>query len=365
MRFAAEFRSESRAAAIADAIKRCATKSWRIMEVCGGQTHTIMQYGLQDLLPEKIELLHGPGCPVCVTGLDLIDKAIAIAARSDVIFCSYGDMLRVPGSSQDLNDVKAAGADVRVVYSPLDCLRIARENREKKVVFLAIGFETTAPANAMAVKQAKQQQLENFFLLCSHVTVPPVIEGLLRSQDNVVQAFLGPGHVCSVMGFRQYERVSQTYKIPIVITGFEPLDILDGIYKAVVQLEESRYCVENQYKRVVERNGNAPAQKVMEEVFEVCDQNWRGLGVIAQSGLRLNESYRRYDAENVFHVKTQPVEIVSPCISAEVLKGLKKPHDCPAFGKECTPEHPLGATMVSSEGACAAYFRYRRFEDEK
>lgn len=362
MRFVDEFRNERQAAILAEQIKAATTRPWKIMEVCGGQTHTIMQYGLPDLLPAKIELLHGPGCPVCVTGLELIDKAIQIASQAGVIFCSYGDMLRVPGSSGDLLDAKAAGGDVRIVYSPLDCLKIAQDNRDKRVVFFAIGFETTAPANAMAVKQAKRLGLDNFFLLCSHVTVPPVIRGLMEFPDNFVQGFLGPGHVCSVMGWTQYEELSEKYKIPIVITGFEPFDILEGILRVVRQLESGQSRVENQYSRAVSRDGNKSAQAILDEVFEVCDQNWRGLGLIPKSGYKLNSHYAAHDAEKVFSTKQQSACEPGICISGEILKGIKKPKDCPAFGKQCTPEQPLGATMVSSEGTCAAYFRYGRFE---
>jgi hydrogenase expression/formation protein HypD len=362
MKYLDEFRNEVQASILAERIKRATKHSWRIMEVCGGQTHTIMQYGLQDLLPAEIELLHGPGCPVCVTGLEVIDKAIAIAASKNVIFCSYGDMLRVPGSRSDLFDVKAAGGDVRIVYSPLDCLKIAAENPSKQVVFFAIGFETTAPANAMAVKQAKRTNLDNFYLLVSHVTVPPVIRGLMDFPDSRVQGFLGPGHVCSVMGWGQYEELSERYKIPIVVTGFEPVDILEGILKVVHQLETGTSFVENQYSRAVTKQGNAAAQAVLDEVFVVCDQHWRGLGLIPKSGYKLSPEYASHDADLVFSTNAEPIRESSICISGDILKGIRKPKDCPAFGRECTPEQPLGATMVSSEGTCAAYFRYGRLE---
>ncbi len=362
MKFVDEFRSEKQASILAEKIKQATKHPWRIMEVCGGQTHTIMQYGLPDLLPKVIELLHGPGCPVCVTGLEVIDKAIAIAGSEDVIFCSYGDMLRVPGSKADLFDVKAAGGDVRIVYSPLDCLKIAMDNPQKRIVFFAIGFETTAPANAMAVKQAKRMNLDNFFLLVSHVTVPPVIRGLMDFPDNRVQGFLGPGHVCSVMGWHPYEELSEKYKIPIVVTGFEPIDILEGILRVVLQLEAGESFVENQYSRAVTKAGNAAAQAILEEVFEVCDQNWRGLGSIPKSGYRLSPAYAAHDADLVFSTTAEPVVESKVCISGDILKGVKKPKDCPAFGTQCTPEKPLGATMVSSEGTCAAYFRYGRLE---
>ena len=362
MRYVDEFRDHKQAQILSQRIKNATKQNWRIMEVCGGQTHAIMQYGIIDLLPEKIELLHGPGCPVCVTGIEIIDRAVLIAAQKDVIFCSYGDMLRVPGSVVDLFDAKAQGADVRIVYSPLDCIKLALSNPEKKVVFLAIGFETTAPANAMAVKQANLLNLKNFFLLSSHVTVPPVIRGLLDFPKNQVQAFLGPGHVCSVMGFSQYEELSRKYKIPIVVTGFEPIDILQGILRAVLQLESGSAEVENQYARVVTREGNKNAQEILDEVFEVSDQIWRGLGLIEKSGYKLKENYSSFDAEREFSID-MPVSCESAlCISGDVLRGIKKPIDCKAFGKECTPEHPLGATMVSTEGTCAAYFRYQRIE---
>lgn len=358
MRYVDEFRNKERALHLSEKIHRATTRPWRIMEVCGGQTHTIMQYGLPDLLPECIELLHGPGCPVCVTGLEIIDKAIAIASLPSVIFCSYGDMLRVPGSRSDLFDAKSLGADVRVVYSPLDCLKIASENIDKQVVFFAIGFETTAPANAMVVKQAKNLNLSNFFLLCSHVTVPPVIKQLMGFPDNQVQGFLGPGHVCSVMGWNQYKILADTYKVPIVITGFEPNDILEGILRVVIQLESGNADIENQYARAVTRKGNENAQAVLGEVFSVCDKNWRGLGMIPASGYKLSPAYSDYDAELVFKTDVLPIIESEDCISGEILKGLKKPTDCPAFGISCTPETPLGATMVSTEGTCAAYFRF-------
>lgn len=330
------------------------------MEVCGGQTHAILQYGLEDLLPDRITLLHGPGCPVCVTPLELIDKAISIASRHDVIFCSFGDMLRVPGSNCDLLDVKAQGFDVRIVYSPLDCLNLAKNSPDKKVVFFAVGFETTAPANAMAVWQAKQLGLHNFFLLTSHVTVPPVITSILQAPENRVQAFLGPGHVCSVMGWKQYEAISQHYKIPIVITGFEPTDLLEGILRCVLQLESGQHQVENQYARAVNREGNISAKTVLEEVFDVGDRTWRGLGSIPKSGYKLSFEFSQFDAERIFELETIVAQEPEICISGQILRGLKKPQECPAFGNQCTPETPLGATMVSSEGTCAAYYKYGR-----
>jgi hydrogenase expression/formation protein HypD len=330
------------------------------MEICGGQTHSIVKYGLDYLLPREVELVHGPGCPVCVTSLEMIDKAHRIAERRDVIFCSFGDMLRVPGSEVDLLIVKSRGADIRIVYSPLDCLKIAKANPDKKVVFFAIGFETTAPANAMAAWRARQEGIRNFSLLVSHVLVPPVMSSILQSPLNRVQAFLGPGHVCAVMGYREYEPISARYRVPIVITGFEPADLLEGILATARQLEAGRAEVENQYSRVITREGNRPAQDLIYQVFEVCDRKWRGVGSIPKSGFKLRYEFRDFDAERLFEVEEIDTQESPLCISGLVLKGVKKPHDCPAFGKECTPEHPLGATMVSSEGACAAYYSYRR-----
>jgi hydrogenase expression/formation protein HypD len=332
------------------------------MEICGGQTHSIIRSGLDQMLPKEITLVHGPGCPVCVTPLELVDKAIALASLPQVIFTSYGDMLRVPGSSRDLFSVRAAGGDVRIVYSPLDALKIARENPEKTVVFFAIGFETTAPANAMAVVQAKALGLDNFCVLVSHVTVPAAITALMESPDVQVGGFLAAGHVCTVMGLREYEPLADRFKIPIVVTGFEPVDLLHGILMCIQQLETGRHAVENAYQRSVTREGNLPAQLVIRQVFEVTDRAWRGIGIIPQSGYRLRPDFASLDAELRFP-QVQAIETrESPvCISGLVLQGRKKPDECPAFGKECTPLHPLGATMVSSEGACAAYFRYGRF----
>jgi hydrogenase expression/formation protein HypD len=337
-----------------------ATRDWNIMEVCGGQTHSIVKYGIDYLLPKSIELVHGPGCPVCVTSLEMIDKAHAIASRPDVIFCSFGDMLRVPGSTSDLFRIKSHGADVRTVYSPLDCLLIARNNPDRQVVFFAIGFETTAPANAMAVWQANQLGLKNFSVVVSHVLVPPAMTAILESPENRVQAFLGPGHVCTVMGYREYEAVSNRYKVPIVVTGFEPIDILDGVLMAVRQLEGGRAEVENQYARVVSRQGNEYTQHLVETVFEVCDQKWRGVGSIPHSGYRLRNEFATFDATARFEVAHIETQEPSVCISGEILRGWKKPGDCPAFGQDCTPQRPLGATMVSAEGACAAYYNYGR-----
>lgn len=330
------------------------------MEICGGQTHTIMRYGLDELLPKGLELVHGPGCPVCVTPLETIDSAIEIASRTGTILVSYGDMLRVPGSSSDLLHAKAHGGDVRVVYSPMEALKVARENPAQKVVFLAIGFETTAPANAMTAWQARVEGLANFSLLVSHVLVPPAIRGLLNVPGNRVQAFIAPGHVCTVMGCREYEELVHDFKVPIVVGGFEPVDILQSTLMLVKQLEAGEARLENQYVRSVSYQGNLPAQRIMAEVFEVADQKWRGIGLIPQSGLRLRDEFAEYDAAKVFDLKGVSVDEPAECISAQVLLGLKKPTDCPAFGTRCTPEKPLGAPMVSSEGACAAYYRYRR-----
>lgn len=360
MKFLDEYRDHTLAQKLVAEIHRAVTRPWVLMEVCGGQTHSIVKYGIDRLLPEPIEVVHGPGCPVCVTSLEMIDKAHAIASRPEVIFCSFGDMLRVPGSKDDLLVLKSRGADVRVVYTPIDCLKIARANPNKKVVFFAIGFETTAPANAMAVWQAKQQGITNFSILVSHVLVPPSIASILQSPHNRVQGFLGPGHVCTVMGYREYEPIAARFHVPIVITGFEPIDLLQGTLMAVRQLEEGRAEVENQYARVVKPDGNPAARNLINKVFEVCDRKWRGVGSIPKSGYKLRFEFRDYDAERLFEVKEIDTCEPAACISGLVLKGIKKPHDCPAFGKQCTPDMPLGATMVSAEGACAAYYAYGR-----
>jgi hydrogenase expression/formation protein HypD len=360
MRYVDEYRDEGVARALAIRIGKEVTRSWVLMEICGGQTHAIMRYGLDQLIPQQIQLVHGPGCPVCVTPLETIDKAIALASRPEVIFVSYGDMLRVPGSHSDLFRVRAAGGDVRVVYSPMEAVKLARDHPERRVVFFAIGFETTAPANAMAVRQAQREGLENFSALVAHVLVPPAIHLLLESPRNRVQGFIAPGHVCTVMGFREYEALSQEFQIPFVVGGFEPLDLLEAIAMLVRQLESGRAEVENQYVRSVTREGNSAAQGLIAEVFEVCDRKWRGIGPIPASGLRLRSDLAGHDAERVFELETFDAQEAAECISAEVLQGLKAPTDCPAFGSRCTPENPLGAPMVSSEGACAAYHRYRR-----
>jgi hydrogenase expression/formation protein HypD len=360
MKFLDEYRDQKLAEKLVQEIRRTVTRPWVLMEVCGGQTHSIVKYGLDRLLPNEVELVHGPGCPVCVTSLEMIDKALAIAARPDVIFCSFGDMLRVPGSNTDLLILKSQGADVRVVYSPIDCLKIARANPGKQVAFFAIGFETTAPANAMSVWQAKRQGIKNFSILVSHVLVPPSIASILQSPLNRVQAFLGPGHVCTVMGYGEYEPIAARFRVPIVITGFEPLDLLEGTLMALRQLEQGRAEVENQYSRVVKRQGNPVAVDLVNKVFEVCDRKWRGVGSIPNSGYKLRSEFRDYDAERLFDLKEIATKESEICISGLVLSGVKKPNDCPAFGKQCTPEHPLGATMVSAEGACAAYYTYGR-----
>jgi hydrogenase expression/formation protein HypD len=360
MKYLDEYRDTKAARALTDAIARTAMRPWVIMEVCGGQTHTIVKYGLDRLLPPEVELVHGPGCPVCVTSLEMIDRAHAIASRPEVIFCSFGDMLRVPGSRGDLLQLKSHGSDVRVVYSPLDAVNLAAANPERHVVFFAIGFETTAPPNAMAVWLARQRGLKNFSVLVSHVLVPPVITAILQAPGNRVQAFLGPGHVCTVMGCTEYEPIARRYRVPIVITGFEPIDLLEGVLRTVQQLEAGRTEVENAYGRAVRPEGNRESRKLIDEVFEICDRKWRGVGIIPKSGFKLRYEYRDHDAERRFEVGDIETQESSRCISGQILKGLKKPHDCPAFGKECTPHTPLGATMVSSEGACAAYHAYGR-----
>jgi hydrogenase expression/formation protein HypD len=360
LKYLDEYRDDRIAHSLAAEIHQQVTRHWVLMEICGGQTHTIMRYGLDELLPKEVELVHGPGCPVCVTPLETIDKAIDLASRPDVTLVSYGDMLRVPGSTSDLFRARANGSDVRVVYSPLEALKIARCNPGRKIVFLAIGFETTAPANAMAVWQAKRERLSNFFMLASHVLVPPAIRLLLRSSDNRVQGFIAPGHVCTVMGCQQYEELVTEFHVPIVVGGFEPVDLLEAILMLVRQLEQGEAKLENQYVRSVTRLGNVPAQAMVENVFEVADQKWRGIGTIPLSGLRLRAEFAAQDAEKIFRMEEMHIEEPAECISAQVLKGLKKPTDCPAFASRCTPEGPLGAPMVSAEGACAAYYRYRR-----
>ena len=360
MKYIDEYRDPEAARQIAAAIRRIVRRPWTLMEVCGGQTHTILKCGLEELLPPEITLVHGPGCPVCVTPLVLIDKAVALASRPGVTFCSFGDMLRVPGSTKSLFDAKAEGADVRIVYSPLDALKLARANPRREVVFFAVGFETTAPANAMSVWQAAHEGLGNFSILVAQVIVPPAMRAILGSPDCKVQGFLAPGHVCTVMGYEEYEAIAAQYKVPIVVTGFEPLDLLEGVRMTVAQLESGRAEVENQYSRVVRREGNQPARRRIAEVFEVSSRSWRGIGEIPSSGLELRPAYRQFDAEARFPLSVVEVEEPAECIAGLVLQGLRKPRECPAFGARCTPENPLGAPMVSSEGACAAYYRYGR-----
>lgn len=365
MRYLDEYRDDRIARALLDDIARVTTRPWTLMEVCGGQTHTLIRQGIDQLLPPEVELVHGPGCPVCVTPLALIDEAIAIAKRDDTIVCSFGDMLRVPGSSEDLFMARAAGGDVRVVYSPLDALEVARRNPDRNVVFFAVGFETTAPANAMAVKQAKDLGVSNFALLVAHVLVPPAILAILAAPGNRVQGFLAPGHVCAIQGWTEYEPIAREYGVPIVVTGFEPLDLLEGIRMAIAQLEGGRHEVENQYVRTVVREGNLAAMRVVNEVFETADRAWRGIGVIPNSGLRLRQPYRMHDAEVRFpRSGGAPASESEICIAGEVLRGRAKPNGCPAFGTLCTPESPLGAPMVSAEGACAAYFLAGRVREE-
>jgi hydrogenase expression/formation protein HypD len=360
MAYQTEYRDAHLVRGVIEEIRRTVTQNWTIMEICGGQTHAILHYGLDQLLPPEIELVHGPGCPVCVTSLELIDKALVIAAQPNVIFTSYGDMLRVPGSHRDLFSVRAGGGQVRVVYSPLDAVKIAQENPDKQVVFFAIGFETTGPANAMSVVQAKMLGLKNYSVLVSHVCVPPAMHAILGSPANRVQGFLGAGHVCSVMGYWEYPPIAEKYRVPIVVTGFEPLDLVQGVLMTVQQLEKGSCEVQNAYPRVVTQEGNKAAQAMLRRVFEPCDRKWRGIGPIPMSGWRLTEEFTDYDAERRFDVGSIHTQESQVCIAGQILQGLKKPTECPAYGKQCTPDTPLGATMVSSEGACAAYYRYAR-----
>jgi len=360
MKFLDEYRDPAAARALLERIRATATRRWTVMEICGGQTHSLLRHGIDVLLAEQVELVHGPGCPVCVTPLETIDRALAIAARPEVIFTSFGDMLRVPGSSDDLLRVKSRGGDVRVVYSPLEAVRLARAHPDRQVVFLAVGFETTAPGNAMAVKQAAALGLRNFSLLVSHVLVPPAVAAIVGSPGNRVQGLLAAGHVCTVMGWREYEALAEQYRLPIVPTGFEPVDLLQGLLACVEMLERGEHGVVNRYGRAVRAEGNPAAKAVVEEVFTVCDRPWRGLGVIPRSGLRLRDAYAAFDAERRFPVDAIRPQEPAVCISGEILQGRRRPPECPAFGTDCTPATPLGATMVSSEGACAAYYRYHR-----
>jgi hydrogenase expression/formation protein HypD len=391
VKYVEEYRDPEAARQYAAAIRRIVTRPWTIMEICGGQTHSIVKYGIDELLPKQITLAHGPGCPVCVTPVELIDKALRIASQPNVIFCSFGDMLRVPGSSNpanpkprpvevpdcgtttlwddcapasDLFGVKAAGGDVRIVYSPMDAVQLARQNPDKQVVFFAVGFETTAPANAMSVYYAKHNGIANYSVLVSHVLVPPAMEAILGSPTNCVQGFLAAGHVCTVMGYTEYDPIAAKYRVPIVVTGFEPLDLLQGIYMCVLQLEQGRFEVENQYARSVRRDGNVAAQQLVAKVFRVVDRKWRGIGGIPQSGLGLADDYAEFDAETRFGLRDYTAQEDSECISGLIMQGAKKPEECPVYGTRCTPDHPLGAPMVSSEGACAAYYRYRRLRNE-
>jgi hydrogenase expression/formation protein HypD len=364
MKYLTEYRDAQRVKLVLDRINQIVTRPWVIMEICGGQTHSIIRHGLDQLLPPQIELVHGPGCPVCVTPLELIDKALAIASRPDVIFTSFGDMLRVPGSSKDLFQIRSEGGDVRVVYSPLDCLQIASENPDKQVVFFGVGFETTAPANALTILQASRQGITNFSVLVSLVRVPPAIQALLSAPENRIQAFLAAGHVCTVMGTWEYEPLAAQFKVPIVVTGFEPLDLALGILRAVQQLEEGRFEVENAYERLVAPQGNVSAQEMIKAVFEECDRNWRGVGMIPGSGWRLRPEFEAFDAEKRFPMEGLEVAESPLCQAGLVLQGRLKPNQCPAFGTACTPRTPLGAPMVSSEGACAAYYQFGRANNE-
>ncbi|MBU0674194.1 MAG: hydrogenase formation protein HypD [Proteobacteria bacterium] len=361
MKYLDEYRDPVLAGKILEQIRATVTRPWVIMEICGGQTHSIVKNGIDQLLPPEIELVHGPGCPVCVTPLETIDRAIAIAGCPEVIFCSFGDMLRVPGSTKDLFKVKSEGGDVRMVYSPLEAVKLARQHPDREVVFLAVGFETTAPGNAMAMVQAAREDLTNFSELVSHVLVPPAMRALLSAPNNRVQGYLAAGHVCTVMGWEEYESIADEFSVPIVVTGFEPVDLLSGILATVHQLEEGRHEVENRYERLVHREGNLAARKVIDQVFTVTDRKWRGIGEIPLSGLAIREEFKRFDAEEKFQVGNISVLEPEICISGEILQGLRKPSTCPAYGKECTPTHPLGATMVSSEGACAAYYQYKSY----
>ncbi len=362
MKYIDEFRDSKIAKYLVEKIHSITTKDWVIMEMCGGQTHTIVQYGIDQLLPKEIEMVHGPGCPVCVTPLEVIDQALEIAKQPNVIFTSFGDMLRVPGSKTNLLKAKSEGADVRIVYSPLEAIKIAKENPKKEVVFFAIGFETTAPGNAMAIMQAQKEEINNFSEIASHVMVPPAMEAILSSPTNRVNGFLAAGHVCTVMGYWEYEPITKKFNVPIVPTGFEPVDMLEGIYLTIKQLEEGKSEIINQYKRSITRGGNKAAQNMIKEIFEVTDKKWRGIGEIPMSGYKIRDKYKAYDAAVKFNVDKIKTEESDICISGQILQGLKKPNECPAFGKECRPEHPLGATMVSSEGACAAYHKYHRYE---
>lgn len=360
MKYVNEYRDEELAQNYIKKIKDVVTRHWNIMEVCGGQTHSLVKNGILDLLPKEVNMIHGPGCPVCVTPIHLIDKAIYLAEEKGVTLCSYGDMLRVPGSSRSLLDAKAQGADVRILYSPLEAVTLAQQNPDKEVVFFAVGFETTAPANAMSVIQAKQMGVKNYSILTSHVLVPPAIEAVMNDEDSLIHGFLAAGHVCTIMGISEYGPLVEKYKIPIVVTGFEPVDLLQGIYMTVKQLESGKFTLENQYSRVVQPKGNVKAIEMINEVFNVQDRVWRGIGPIPDSGYEVKDEYEAYNANIKFNVQIEEAEENKSCIAGQVLKGIKKPFECPEFGKKCKPEFPLGAPMVSSEGACAAYYHFNR-----
>ena len=361
MKYLTEYRDATEVQRHLEQINKIVTRPWTIMETCGGQTHGLVKNGILEMLPKEITMVHGPGCPVCVTPLELIDKAVHLAQNKDVILCSFGDMLRVPGSKKSLLQIKAEGADVRILYSPLEALNIAKENLNKEVVFFAVGFETTAPANALSVYQAKKSGITNYSILVSHVLVPPAMEAILNDKDNRIQGFLAAGHVLTIMGFEEYYPIIKKYKVPVVVTGFEPLDLVQGILMVVRQLEKGEYKLENQYSRVVQEEGNKKALETIKKVFEVSHRAWRGIGEIPYSGYRLRDKYSDYDAETKFKMDIGKVNENEICIAGDVLKGIKKPYQCPAFGKQCTPENPLGAPMVSSEGACAAYYHYTTF----
>ncbi len=358
MKYLSEYRNPDVVMQYLDKIAKIATQKWTIMEVCGGQTHSLVKNGLLNLLPDKVQMVHGPGCPVCVTPLHLIDKAVYLAEEKGVILCSFGDMLRVPGSKKSLLEAKASGADVRILYSPLEAVKLAKENPQKEVVFFAVGFETTAPANALSVIHAQRERLTNYSILTSHVLVPPAIEAVMNDESTAIQGFLAAGHVCTIMGIDEYYPISEKYHVPVVVTGFEPVDLVQGIYMTIKQLEEGKTQVENQYGRVVKPEGNPEARKIIESVFRVCDREWRGIGVIPNSGYELRAEFAEFDANIKFDTNIEKTEESKECIAGWVLKGIKKPHECSQFGKKCTPTSPLGAPMVSSEGACAAYYHF-------
>jgi hydrogenase expression/formation protein HypD len=358
MKYLTEYRDPTLVEHFLKEIHQTVTRPWTIMEICGGQTHSLVKNGLLQVLPDQLQLVHGPGCPVCVTPVRLIDQAIYLAEKEKVILCSFGDMLRVPGSEKSLLQAKANGADIRILYSPLDAVQLAVENPGREVVFFAVGFETTAPANALSVVRAQKSGINNYSILTSHVLVPPAMVAILGDENNTVQGFLAAGHVCAIMGLSEYYPLAEKYRVPIVVTGFEPVDLLQGISMLVRQLEEGRFEVENQYSRVVNENGNPVARKMLQQVFEVTDREWRGIGSITQSGYALNGDYSAYDAGRKFNIPATPVVESADCIAGDILKGLKKPPQCPMFGNTCTPANPLGAPMVSSEGACAAYYHY-------